>query len=563
MAEKKVVEVEIKDNIDATVNNLKKLKKQLKETAAGSADFNRLSQEIRDMDDAIKDASSSSDDFAGFLENASGPVGLLGGAIRGAEKTFSSFNGALKASIIGLIVGLVGGLVKAFQDNEQATKKFQPVLQKLEQIFQGVFKVVEPLFDVLIDLAINALPIVSKAFSVVYSSVTAVFQSLGALGSAVKKLMTGDFSGAFEDAKKSVTGFSKNYDDANKRFESGTKELTKTQKEELAKRLEAEKLALEKSQAKRDEAEKIKIAKAAEEKKLRLQKLEEEYQETQRIAREQGENARQQLESAEKLQKDIRKNNANALLTENQLKVQAENEAFNTKIEILKSQNLSTKDAEVEHKRNLANLDTEYYAGESDRAIKQTAIDKEQSDKRISDAKAERDAKIEIQLSQVQAAQQIGGLLQQLAGKNKTIAKAGILIESAASIASIIMNVNKGIFKEVGSKGFVGFATAAPILIGGLAAVASTISAAKKGLQALGGGSVDGGGTIQISNAGGGSSAPQSTAPQFNVVGANGISQVAQSLAGNKEPVKAYVVGKDITTQQALDRNIVKFASLG
>jgi hypothetical protein len=56
---------------------------------------------------------------------------------------------------------------------------------------------------------------------------------------------------------------------------------------------------------------------------------------------------------------------------------------------------------------------------------------------------------------------------------------------------------------------------------------------------------------------------PASAAPQFNVVGASGINQVAQTI--NKQantPVKAYVVSKDVTTAQSLDRNIVSAASM-
>ena len=68
---------------------------------------------------------------------------------------------------------------------------------------------------------------------------------------------------------------------------------------------------------------------------------------------------------------------------------------------------------------------------------------------------------------------------------------------------------------------------------------------------------------------GGGGSAPsvnapqagQTASPQFNVVGTSGQNQIAQSL-GNQAPVKAYVVANDVTTQQSLDRNIVKTATI-
>ena len=134
--EKKVIDLQVNDNLEPTIANLKRLKQQLKETAAGSKEFDRLSAEIRDLDDAIADAKKSNDDFLGQLENASGPLGMLGKSIRGAETTFSSFNGALKASVIGLIVGLIGGLVAAFRDNEAATKKLQPLLDGMQKILK-------------------------------------------------------------------------------------------------------------------------------------------------------------------------------------------------------------------------------------------------------------------------------------------------------------------------------------------------------------------------------------------------------------------------------------------
>ncbi len=60
MAEKKVtVKVDIEADTAPTIANLKALKRQLKETAAGSAEFNKISASIRDMDDAIKDASGT------------------------------------------------------------------------------------------------------------------------------------------------------------------------------------------------------------------------------------------------------------------------------------------------------------------------------------------------------------------------------------------------------------------------------------------------------------------------------------------------------------------------
>lgn len=57
-------------------------------------------------------------------------------------------------------------------------------------------------------------------------------------------------------------------------------------------------------------------------------------------------------------------------------------------------------------------------------------------------------------------------------------------------------------------------------------------------------------------------SAPQ--APSFNIVGATAESQLAQTISEReRRPVRAYVVGKDITSQQELDRNINRVSGLG
>ena len=72
-----------------------------------------------------------------------------------------------------------------------------------------------------------------------------------------------------------------------------------------------------------------------------------------------------------------------------------------------------------------------------------------------------------------------------------------------------------------------------------------------------GGGGGGGGGA-----AGGGGAVP--AAPSFNIVGPSGANQIAESI-GNKEsqPLKAFVVGGDVTSQQSLNRGIVQNATLG
>lgn len=93
------------------------------------------------------------------------------------------------------------------------------------------------------------------------------------------------------------------------------------------------------------------------------------------------------------------------------------------------------------------------------------------------------------------------------------------------------------------------------ILASGLATAAAIsrqqfVPSAVGGGAGVGGGSGGAGATIQP--------------PDFNVVGTTAQSQLAETVAGTQSrPVRAFVVGKDITTQQELDRNTRRTASFG
>jgi hypothetical protein len=92
----------------------------------------------------------------------------------------------------------------------------------------------------------------------------------------------------------------------------------------------------------------------------------------------------------------------------------------------------------------------------------------------------------------------------------------------------------------------------------GVVQILANVAKAKK---ALSGSSSSGGG--------GGSSAPSipsapSAPPSINVVGASSTNAIAETIAKQgQQPIKAYVVANDVTTQQALSRSIVESASIG
>ena len=261
MADKKIkVQVDVDSNIEPTIANLRLLKKQLRETAAGSAEFNKIAQQIRDMDDAIKDANATSDDFLGYLEGASGPLGMLGQGIRGAEKSFSSFNAVLKTSIIGILVAAIGGLVAAFTKSETAMKKLEPLFIAFEKILGGIFKAFEPVLDAFIEMATSALPYITKGIGMFYSGLYSLFTLVKNVGVSVGKILKGVFTLDFDALKEGAAGIKdaftsvgKTFDATYKRFEAGTKEQTKTERENSAER---KKIAEDEDKKRKELAEK-------------------------------------------------------------------------------------------------------------------------------------------------------------------------------------------------------------------------------------------------------------------------------------------------------------------
>jgi len=262
MAEKKVkINIEVDGNVEGSIAQLKELKKQLKQTAVGSDEWKKLFNQIDDLEDKIKSAKGASSDWIDTLESAGGPLGMLGGALNKVKVATQSWGAALKATGIGLLVSLLAGLVGAFSSTEGAMKKFQPLLIGMERIFNGILSALQPVIDGFINLATKAMPFVTDAFRISYSVMSSFLQGLGKIGSAVSKLIKGDFTGAWEDAKSSVTDFGKRYDQASKSFIEGTKKLTDTEKQNTEDRNQLREKELEKIRANLDAKIELEITK--------------------------------------------------------------------------------------------------------------------------------------------------------------------------------------------------------------------------------------------------------------------------------------------------------------
>ena len=173
------------------------------------------------------------------------------------------------------------------------------------------------------------------------------------------------------------------------------------------------------------------------------------------------------------------------------------------------------------------------------------AITKQYSDARIEIDKREAEAKLSLLNAVSSGLSLAAGELGESTAAGKAAAVAAATISTYTAIAGQLQAFSKVPIP--------GYAIAQAIVTG-----ASGLLQVKKILAVKtpkGGG---GGSAPSISGASGGAAA----APSFNVVGNSGVNQIAQTL-GSQQPVQAYVVASNVTTQQSLDRNIVANASLG
>ena len=181
----------------------------------------------------------------------------------------------------------------------------------------------------------------------------------------------------------------------------------------------------------------------------------------------------------------------------------------------------------------------------------------------ITNERAIIDARIAMQF---ELASQIGNAL----GVISQLFEQGTAASKAAALAEIVIGTGIGFIQglDIAQKSAKGTGVAAafafPIFYA--TQIAAVLGAAGKAKNIL----------TQVKGGGGGGlstpSAPtvqqpqqtQAQSPSFNIVGSSGTNQLATAIGSQtQQPIQAYVVSNDITSAQALDRNIVESSSLG
>lgn len=257
-----------------------------------------------------------------------------------------------------------------------------------------------------------------------------------------------------------------------------------------------------------------------------------------------------------------KKANADMLLTEQELAIQKENEAYQIKLDNAIKFGQDTEALEIEHLNNLNNINRteqeKQYANDKEAKEKQIALDKETAEKKLEIEKLLNEQKATIQQQGLDTALQGVGIIKSVFEKSKGVQKAAVIAESAIGIAKMIISnklANIGALatpQAIATSG----ASAVPVIAANNIStgfgIAANVAATAKALSALGGGGAPSG---SVGNDGGGGGGGSTFNPSFNVVGNSGINQ----LAGlQQQPVKAYITTGEVSTALSLERNTLQ-----
>ena len=241
---------------------------------------------------------------------------------------------------------------------------------------------------------------------------------------------------------------------------------------------------------------------------------------------------------------------------------------------ILKAQEnqIATDELEKSKKESLLQLQADFDQQDVDAAKKKSdeldAIAEKQKNDAIKKKQAEISGKEALEQSYINIVSGFSNLLGQIAGENKQMQIASIIISQAANIAKIISNTTAANARALIELGPVaGAAAGVRQTISAGIGIASSVAAGVKAISQIK--AADKGGSTVSANGGSmppaitAPSAPTITAPSappsFNVVGASDSSQLAGVIANqSQQPIQAYVVSNDVTTAQSLDRNIIE-----
>ena len=602
------IDVNVNTNTDQAEGSFKRLQSQIKETttllqaaeAAGdTVSFKKYKAQLDDLQDQLEITNLKQQQFDDTLAAAPGPLGKAGQAVK-------AFDGAMKFLAANPVIAILAGLAAILFAVKEALDKSAEGTEALSTVTEAFGNIITPIINFIAAVAVPVVGLFADA-------VNGLAIALGLVNEEQVAAQEGYRKSAIE-TKKANAELQNQIDlleaKGNKEAEVAKKSkeiidkdiallvLKRTAFGKLTAEEEAQIIALQNKKLVIDAKEQARLIKVAEE----AVKIKAEFQnkldqiDIDAIKNEANRaiGARQEkyFEDKKALEKDlefIKLSNDEKNYYRAQLQLAADQDiakinrdakikAFQDDLDILQAQRLTL----------LAGTDA-YLANAlaiEENAYQQKIIAAEGNAKKLQAIEIEHEANLanirlqaaiaekQIQLDRLAVISSIGSSLGQLAGKNKALAIAAITIEKAAAIGSIVANVGIANLKAV---------AASPLTLGqpwvtintisGALAAAATIAAGIKAIQEINSVQVPGS-TASSGGSGGSTAAPAFAAPAIGApqIGATSAQTgtiagiTAGTMAANKStdrPLKAYVVGNDITTEQQLNRRLRTMARLG
>lgn len=575
MAEKKVIELEVKTNAQSLKSQLREAQQEVQSLSdkfgATSTQAINAAKRAAELKDAIGDAKALTDAFNpdakfnalsssiggvvnGFqaYEGALGLVGVESAALQEqllrvqsamalsqglqglgeardsfkqlgavAKNVFTSIKGAIGSTGIGLLVIAVGALVSNWKELTGWVEKSFPSFKKIGDFFKNFSQVASGTLD-------------------------AVIAGFKSVAKVIGDVFRGDFSGAYEDAKKVGSNIASAY---NKGFEEKDKEIKgkaflKSRKFELD-LLEAKGKDVADRQLRLMGAELKMLEKGSDEYNAKLIEIEE----ARTKIREEAEAKRKALAEKAEADRKAREEKAREEKAKKDKELEDGEDAFLKRGAEMRKASLEN----YQDNRNKELLiDNQSYQVRTDLQNKAYEEDQARRDKEKQDAIILADTKLNTVRNSLTV---IGDLATSFAGKSEKQQKRAFDIQKAANIAGGLMDTYKAslsAFKDT---------PGGPLLKGiaaGLTATAGLAMVNNIRKQEFRGGATGNMPSTPSGDSGGGQ-ANQVITPNFNIIGAQNQTQLAQL---NQAPIKAYVVGSDVTTQQMLDKKKIQNATL-
>jgi len=560
------------EDIGAVIEKTRKALQKAK-LDGDKVEFKKLRKELNTLERQLEDTEITSRRFSDALAEQPGIVGLVGQSLKGLDGGLK----VLAANPIIAVVTLLAGLFLAFKESLSKTERGQELLNKASEAFG---KILGPIFALIEKVA---FPIFEFFIELLDQTAAAFNKFAKFLGVGTKEIE--------EASRASSEVLQKKYEENLKAEEEATKKL----EEETAKRIEEEKKEAEERKKIAEEAAKERAALIAEANKIiddaqlslmdersrelllrereyqaELKKLkeagikdltsfEEEYRtdlaainkkyddekitaEKERLAKEKElkdkalEEDKQRLADLAALEEQGRQEKANGLFADYELKVATNQATFQDELNLFDQ---------------TRNLERQSLAATQASQAALVAFDKQTAATRIDIERMQMETKLSIISDAL-------GVIADAVGRET---KAG----KALAISQALINTFLGATKALATyPPPFGAIAAGTVIAAGLLQVNAIRKQKLPDIPKPGGGSA--------STSGGGSTfvAPQSpttsfTAPTIQTL-PDGITtggQIAESIAmARQQPIKAYVVSQDISSQQAMDRRTTAASTL-